>query len=199
MPYAKISTEHIADQRTRELFARASDYLADVYTMLSSRPLHRTKGGACNLSATLVLLCVVDAIATHVYPREPMSGDKSQKQRFESLIVERLPWGSETAGWMNKEVAASVLYLEFRNTLTHALGVDAPSEFRIHGFVEPTIGIWGNVRPKRISKVDARKTWPDQWPILSVLTDERGTRDKLTVVALYWAMKKMMSDLTAEA
>ena len=195
MPYAPISVEHIANDQTRELFARSNDYLADVYTMLSSRPLHRTNGGGCNLTATLVLLCVVDALATYVYPKKPNSGKYAQQKRFKMLLFERLPWGQEAAGWMNKENATTLLYLEFRNTLTHALGVDQPSSLRESGFVEPTVGIWGNVRPKRIGNIDARKTWPAHWPVLSVLTDKRGTRDKLTVVALYWAIKTMVSEL----
>lgn len=199
MPYAQISVGHLAKGQTRELFARANDYLADVYTMLSSRPLHRTNGGGCNLTATLVLLCVVDAIATYIYPKQPMSGQSAQQTRFRKLLVERLPWGAEAMGWMNKQDAATLLYLEFRNTLTHALGVDQPSDLRKRGFVEPTVGIWGNVSPKRIGNVDARKTWPEHWPVLSVLTDGRGTRQKLTVVALYWAIKRMVSDLAAAA
>lgn len=199
MPYAAISVEHISVIRSRNLFARANDFIADVYTMLSSRPLHRTNGGGCNLTATLVLLCVVDAMATHVYPKTPSSGEHHQWKRFKKLIVDRLPWGQDATRWMNKEKAANLLYLEFRNTLTHALGEDAPSGFRESGFVEPTVGIWGNVKPKRISSIDARKTWPDDWPVLDVLTDGRGTRNKLTVVALYWAVKRMIGEMADEA
>jgi len=103
MPYTHLSYGHIQDRRTRELFQRASDLLADVYTMLSSRPLERTKGGGCNLAATLVLLCIVDAVATHIYG----------------------------------------------------------------------------------------------WPIVSVFSDAKGTRYKVTVVALYWAVKRMVADLAA--
>ncbi len=199
MPYAHIPSGHIADDQTRELFIRASDFLADVYTMLSSRPLQRTKGGACNLTATLVLLCVVDALAKYIYPRTPRSGKGSQQKRFARLLVDKLPWGLEASGWMKKEDAANLLYMEFRNTLTHALGVDQPSDLRRGEFVEPTVGIWGNVKPKRISNIDARKSWPEDWPVLTVLTDSRGTRDKLTVAALYWAIKRMVGELAATA
>jgi hypothetical protein len=200
MPYAAIPTTHIKDADLREFFQRANDYLADVYSMLSSRPLARTKGGGCNLTATLVLLCVVDAIATHVWPKTPTSGKGAQQARFEALIMKELHWEPQSTVWMRKEDAATLLYLECRNTLTHELGRDSRKTFQQAGFVEPTVGVWGNVRPKgRMSSIDARKKWPDAWPILSVLTDARGTRYKLTVVALYWAVKDMVSRMAAAA
>jgi hypothetical protein len=200
MPYARIAVAHIADARTRDLFRRADDFLADVYTMLSSRPLARTKGGGCNLTATLVLLCIVDAIATYVYPKVPVDGEKdAQKRRFTRLLRDKLPWGPPKHGWVPKTVAAAVFYLEHRNTLTHALGTDRPSKHRGSGWVEPTAGIWGDIRPQRIGVVDARKSWPEEWPALRVLTDGKGTRHKVTVAGLYWAVKKMVADLAAAA
>ncbi len=198
MPYTPIPTSRIADAKTRDIFVRASDYLADVYSMLSSRPLNRTNGGACNLTATLVLLCIVDAMATYIYPKAPR-GRGSQGKRFQKLIVDKMRWGSETAGWTRKSQAAEILYREMRNTLTHALGVDRPTNLREKGFVEPTAGVWGNITPKRIGAIDARKSWPATWPVLSVLTDARGSRQKLTVAALYWHVKKMVDDLAASS
>lgn len=196
MPYERIPTAHISDPLVRELFARADDFLADTYSMLSSRSLKRTKGGGCNLTATLVLLCILDATAKYVYPRKPKN---SQRKRITKLIVDKLPWGPESAGWMRKEDAAALLYLEFRNPLTHALGRDKRSPYRRSGFVEPTVGVWGSVLPKRMGSIDARKKWPERWPVLSVLSDASGTRDKLTVVALYWAVKSMVASLAAVA
>ena len=198
VPYTRIATAHIVDADLRGLFERANDYLADVYSMLSSRPLKRTKGGGCNLTATLVLLCIVDALATHVWPKTPATGKGAQGIRFKHLVIDKLPWGPASAGWMDKNDAAELLYLECRNTLTHELGRDRARSFVKLGFVEPTVGVWGNVRPKnRIGTVDARTSWPDKWPIVSVLTDSRGTRYKVTVVALYWAVKAMVRSMSA--
>ena len=100
MPYRRIKKSHIADEHTRKLFDRADAFIADVYSMLSSKPLKRTKAGGCNLTAPLVLLCVVDAIATHHYPKVPPRGVKdAQRLRFTRLLRERLPWvPKRTAG-----------------------------------------------------------------------------------------------------
>ena len=200
MPYERIVTSHIADADLRGLFERANGYLADVYSMLSSRPLKRTRGGGCNLASTLVLLCIVDALATHVWPKTPTNSKGAQGTRFKSLLINKLPWGPTSAGWMDKNDAAELLYLECRNTLTHELGRDTAKSFLKVGFAEPTVGVWGNVRPKnRIGSIDARKSWPDKWPVVSALTDSGGTRYKVTVVALYWAVKSMVRDMATLA
>lgn len=140
VPYARIAFAHIRDPLKRELFNRADDFLADVYSMLAKHPLKRTGAGGCNLTATLVLMCIVDAMAKYIYPRRPRN---NQGARFKKLIIDKLPWGSEADGWMRKEDAAELFYIEFRNPLTHALGKDKPSNARRAGFVEPTAGIWG--------------------------------------------------------
>lgn len=199
MPYSSIDYRHIVDPETRALFHRASDVLGDVYTMLSSRPLHRTKGGGCNLAATLVLLCIVDAIATHHYPKLPAGKRGDQRIRFTTLIRDKLPGWGAAARWTPLNVAAELLYDEFRNPLTHALGVDAPSGNRPAGYVEPTAGPWGAIPRKRIGAIDARRGWPEAWPIVGPYTDKSGTRHKLTVAGLYWAVKRMVADLAAMA
>ena len=51
---------------------------------------------------------------------------------------------------MDKCDAAELLYLECRNTLTHELGRDTAKAFLGLGFAEPTVGVWGNVRPATI-------------------------------------------------
>jgi hypothetical protein len=199
MPYERIPTAHIAAAGLRELFERADAYLADVYTMCSGHQLKRTKGGACLYPSTLVLLCVVDAMATYVWPRKPTGRRGDQERRLVTLMEEKLlPW-PKVAGWTPMPDAAHILYIEMRNTLTHELGRDKASVFRQSGYAEPTIGFWGPVRPTRMSFVDACKKWPETWPILGPLQDGRGTRDKLTVVALYWAVKRMVKEMAAAA
>ena len=35
-------------------------------------------------------MCIVDAMATYVYPRRPQ---ENQGERFKKLIIDKLPWG----------------------------------------------------------------------------------------------------------
>jgi hypothetical protein len=204
MPYTHIAFRHIADKPTSKLFERASDFLADVYTMLSDGPAKEKSegGGHCNLTAPLVLFCIVDAIATEHWPKEP-TGENTQGPRFTHLLREKLPWGPghKGSGWVPKHEAVHVFYGQFRNTLTHALGADRESKHLDYGFAEPTSGPWGDIPSERrnIGAIDALTAWPKEWPVLSVRTDDKGTRHKLTVVALYWAVKKMVAELAAAA
>lgn len=200
MPYQRIQWAHITDPNVKAIIHRADLLLGDVYTMCCKHPLKKTNAGGCQFSAVLVLLCIIDALATYVYPAtKSMQKRKGvQEKRFKKLIREQLYWPASS---MNKAQAASVLWKEFRNPLTHATGLDEIAQHKRSGLDEPVAGIWGDVQPQRISQVDRRKSWPDSWPILA--PDRRTLRAAtgkparlaLTVAALYWSVKKLVRDL----
>jgi len=205
MPYHHVSVTRPTTKAEAKVFDHASAMLADVYTMCSGHQLKRTKGGGCNFSAALVLVCVLDALAGHIYA--PTMAIKSrtkargvQQLRFEKLIVDLMPWHPSWAP--TKQDFAEILYVEIRNPLTHEVGRD-PSfvKARPPGFTEPEVNVWSAVKPRRIGVVDARKTWPEKWPILEpdprLLSSATGkpTRYRLTVVALYWAVKDILGQL----
>lgn len=203
MPYQRILFEHIADPNVKAIVHRADLLLGDVYTMCCKHPLKMTNAGGCQFSAALVLLCIIDALAAYVYPPTKAMLKKKgvQEERFKKLIREQLHWPS---GGVDVVQAAAILWDECRNPLTHAAGLDDRARHRHAGLDEPVVGIWGDVKPKRISNVDRRKSWPDSWPILSpdrgVLRSATGrpARLKLTVVALYWSVKKLVRDLSKQ-
>jgi hypothetical protein len=199
MPYQRISWAHIADPKLKAIIHRSDLLLGDVYTMCCKHPLKRTNAGGCQFAVALVLLCIIDALAGCVYPASNFSHKKGvQEKRFKKLIREKVHWAS---GGMKVAQAASILWKEYRNPLTHAAGLDEKAQHKHAGLDEPVVGIWGDVKPQRIGNVDRRKTWPDSWPILSpdrgVLRTATGkpARLKLTGVALYWAVKHLVRDL----
>lgn len=200
MPYQRIPSAHIADPQKRAIIHRADLLLGDVYTMCCKHPLDRTKAGGCNFSAALVLVCIIDALATYVYaPTKALPQKRGvQEERFKRLIQEQLFWYPE---WKSAAEFASFLWNECRNPLAHAAGLDGRSRHKDKGFDEPVVGFWGEVKPQKIANVDRRKTWPKSWPILSpdrrVVRTATGkpARLKLTIVALYWAVKKLVLDL----
>lgn len=199
MPYQRIPTSHVPDPVVRAILHRADLLLGDVYTMCCKQPLKRTKAGGCQFSALLVLLCIIDALASHVYPPTKSMPQKPgiQGKRFKKLIRDKLHW---PAGGIGIAQAASILWKECRNPLTHATGLDEKAHHKYSGLDEPVAGMWGDVKPERMRNVDQRKTWPDNWPILSldraVLREATGkpARLKLTIVALYWSVKRLVQE-----
>lgn len=206
MPYKRVPLTRAVPPAERKVLQHAEAMVADVYTMCSSHPLKRTKAGGCDFSAALVLTCVLDALASHIYgPSRNIQGkvgNKSAQQlRFEKLIVDLMPWHSS---WVpGKQDFAEILYIEFRNSLAHEAGRD-PANVRARppGFTEPAVGIWGDVKPQRIGYFDARRAWPEKWPILGPnkmqLSSATGlpTSYRLRVIALYWAVKDIVRQLS---
>ena len=206
MGYERLRYEELSDTHARELFTRANTYLADVYTMLSAPVRKGSSSGACNMSSVLVLLTVVDGLSAYVYPgrasgspctvcgRGPARDDA--KARFTRLLRERLDWDQT---WMEKDRAMAILYLEIRNLLVHELGKDRPSKARPPGTSEPVCGRWGRIPPsaRRMSRLDARKTWPKVWPTMEVNPSpvDPKLRVKICCAALYWTIKKMTAEL----
>jgi hypothetical protein len=98
---------------------------------------------------------------------------------------------------MDKNEAARQLYLEFRNPLVHELGKDTPSSARPARFLEPIIGKWGAIPQdnQNIDYIDGLTEWNDQWPTMSVQAVGTDSRIKLSSSALYWSVKRMVTDL----
>lgn len=68
--------------------------------------------------------------------------------------------------------------------------------------VTTTGGKWGRATPHKIGNLDGLKEWPEAWPILEpdrrVVRSRTGKpfRYKLCVVALYWAVKDIVRQLS---
>jgi len=103
MSYRKIAYEHIADPRIKEIFHRADLYIGDAYSMLFLPYKGWRSGGGCDYTIVLTLLCVVDGIATDIYPKR--SAAKKQEKRFKRLLRDKLLWGPLDKGWMERAEA----------------------------------------------------------------------------------------------
>jgi hypothetical protein len=193
MPYRHLKWDTIQDPVRQSVFQHTDMYLFDTYGMLRTLPPSDKDGGGGNFSATLVLLCVIDGLAKWIWPTA------GQEQRFKGIIRCRLPWGPEGMGkWVDKGNAADQLYTEFRNPLVHGLANDTKASSRPAGYVEPVIGKWGSIPDELhdIEKIDALAEWNKDWPILMESADAQGNpRYKLTVPALYWAVKRMANEM----
>jgi hypothetical protein len=169
--------------------------LSDVYEAFHL-PIHNG-GGAGVFSIALVLLCLVDALSKHVDQEATQHDD-----RFCWFVHNRLRW--PTGGnAIPVHDAHTYLHREARDMLVHVAGVDD----RRSAHVEPgrpkdiVIGKWGLIptRYHDIELIDARKSLPDDWPILYVEQNrDGGDRRKLALAPLYWSIKQAARELIRE-
>jgi hypothetical protein len=121
---------------------------------------------------------------------------------MEKMILRLMPWYDS---WKtpDKETFVRILYYEFRNPLAHEAGRDPKKRVkdRPRGWKESVVSMWGNVQPVNIDTVDVLQTWPEAWPIFEPTNMRRSKTGKpfqyqLSVVALYWAVKDIVRQLS---
>lgn len=204
MPYTNLPTDHIADPHLRRAFVHASVLLADCYAMLGLEEKPATGAGGCNFPLGLVLACILDGLATEVYPIEV--GDRikpraRQYARLRKLLSERLAWGSTAHGWITLAEATGVIWAEIRNPLAHNLGADTKPKQRRRGFSDAAI-----IRRLRdgtlpdADAVDQATNWDKKSPVMWAKSVEEGGSPRIVVSApaLYWHVKRLAADLASD-
>lgn len=203
MPYRRITLTRTVSKRERKILDHADMMLSDVYSMLELHPRPLGTVGGCNFSALLVLVCLLDALAAHIYhPTRSFRHKRRpgvQFKRMERMILDLMPWH---VSWStpDKQAFAHIVYHEFRNPMAHEAGRDPKKRIKLRprGWEESVVTMWGDVKPVNIDEVDGWATWPAGWPILepdrTLVRSEAGKpfRYQLTVVALYWAVKDLL-------
>jgi len=195
LPYSSLNNES-----KRQIFEHTDMLLHDVYGILRMLPPEDEDGGGGNFSVALILLCILDGLATSVWPTRDV--ERSPKKRFKRLIRERLPWGPEGKGkWVDIGTAAAQLYAELRNPLVHQLALDTGPKTRSRpaSYEEPGIGPWGKIPEslQDITVIDSMSKWDDAWPVFYEQPD-RGPRYKLATAPLYWATKRTALDMISD-
>jgi len=198
MPYSRVPFKDLGDPGICRVFAHANNYLADVFTMLGANPPPESNGGKCNFSIALVLACVLDGLATEIHPIVP-PGDV--QKRMTGLLA-RLDWGSEADGWISRDDASEILYVDIRGPLVHNLAADTKPWIRRPGYGDPAI-----VHPlsdgtmMTPDEVDATKVWDRKLPMMwDKPPDARGNPGRIVVstLALYWHVKSLTLDLATD-
>lgn len=195
MPFHAIECDQIRNREMRRVFQHASGYLGDVYTLMHADPAPE-RSGAGNFSIALVLSCVIDGLATEIYPIKPV-GDQQERMR---VLLERMPWGSKAQGWVGREEAARVLYLDIRNPLAHNLAADTSPNVRRPGYADPALVMrmkdWA--RPSA-RELEARSEWPNKrWPVMWAEHAHGKRRIVVSDLALYWHVKRLAADLASD-
>ena len=195
MPFHAIQCDGIRNREMRRIFQHASGYLGDVYTLIHADPTPENSG-AGNFSIALILSCVIDGLATEIYPIEP-AGDQQERMR---VLLERMQWGTKAQGWVAREEAARVLYLDIRNPLAHNLAADTSPSVRRPGYADPALVMrmkdWA--RPSA-PELEERSDWPDKrWPVMWAEHAHGKRRIVVSDLALYWHVKRLATDLASD-
>ena len=200
MVYRHIETSALSHPTLKKAAERADMLLHDVYGMFSLSG-DDGKGGGCNYSIALVLLCVVDGMSREFYPTRLV---KDQEKRFKKLIREKLYWSKKRKNtlWIDKAEAAIELYLDVRNPLVHELAGDNAPRAGKKGQNEPAVGKWGLIDKDccTIEYIDALEKWNDKWPTMYIkpVSGDGRPCTTLCVAALYWSVKRMLEGFVSD-
>lgn len=189
------------DTGLRRILHHASAMLADVYSMLDVPRGPDAPGGGCNFAMGLVLVCILDGLATEVWPVIPSGGGDDQLARMQRLAT-RFDWPERRGHWITRQEAIKVLYHEARNPLVHNLGANTHWRGRPRDFADAAIV----VRMRDWAKPSAEELetlidWPEKWPVVfrKPKPENGDRRFVVSVPALYWHVKQLAAGLAGDA
>lgn len=205
MPYQNLKVEGIQPRTLWQTFNHIDGMLADLYAFyrITEKQRERHRLGSGKFTTTLVLCCLLDALATDIWPRRNAHKEKQKKQNQTATLIKLLEdWFPYDEGpdWVPKSDAIKTLIEDLRNPFVHTAGRDDPKK-RHSALSEPVIWDWYPV-PKThgIDKVLFRASWPEDWPLLKY--DKKGPKKRrhgLCNLALFWAVRRVASNLLNDA
>jgi hypothetical protein len=104
--------------------------------------------------------------------------------------------GEKVTGWVNFQEFLKVLYTDVRNTLVHNLTADTRPRIRRPKHYDPALVL--RMRDRSVPTIDGLESvdeWPENWPVIW----ETPQRLVVSVLALYWHVKQLTTDLANDA
>ncbi|NWH08004.1 MAG: hypothetical protein HXY22_05040 [Alphaproteobacteria bacterium] len=179
-----------SDPENEEFFRKLDSLFHDVYGMFSSLPPAGGDGGGGNFSIALVLICILDAIGKKKH-------EGSQRVIF-NRVVQEMTWPC-IDGHIGRCEFADIVYVEIRNILVHAAGVDdSRSWARPQNYKEPNLDKWNTIKPefRHIEYIDTMQCWPKEWAIVE--NDKDGRKYIFNLAGLYYLTKELAKNYLIE-
>ncbi|MEQ9642502.1 MAG: hypothetical protein RIM84_20915 [Alphaproteobacteria bacterium] len=162
-----------------------NDRLADAHVMMRL-PLGDLEAG-CNYSVVDLLLAVVSGVSTRLYP----SSLTGKGELFKNLLIDHYPWANEPAGGPQPNVAADILWKQYRNPLTHALGMEPGGGYS-------DVKVIKNPRTEaELEAIELNPAWPTEWDKPTLFQTASGI--ELRVKCLYWGVRRMIESVAPVA
>lgn len=203
MAYKSLTLDKATPPRVRALI-RSIETLSfsDVHTMLRL-PVRQMRSGAgkqiedlgagCNFAIAHVLLAVIGGISATLY--QPKWKDN---KRFKGILRDYYPWNQEPPGISSLD-AATDIYEAFRNPLVHDLGLDVRNKRKGAKLILKRLGLGDEGLSESIIERelegDSRKVMS---ATLTIKTTVSGVRKELLVEALYWGVRQMIQNVSAD-
>ena len=190
MAYQKLTIPLATASDVRELVEQQIDpLLHDVHAMLRL-PMKNDAGleAGCNLTSVLVLLAVVDGVATRLHRNQHPSDNGTS---FERCLDDYFPWDEEpnVGGRIVGSEASAILYRAHRDALVHNLG-----GIRNQDFLADTKILKGPLTEDEIESIEQSRSRPSHWgvPTLRRTNENGSTEQKLIVKCFYWGVRRMI-------
>lgn len=157
-------------------------------------PLPRPRLDAgCNFAIAQVLLAQISGISTILYTQSTAS-----KRAFRKLML-RHYWPHDPPEGVTPEEATEILYEEFRNPLTHNLGLHVsrgpgPPRLAPERGVKHKVKKYVGLSEKDIVARESSQTRPNMSATLRVTKKKKV----LLVDGLYWGVRRMVERLAAD-
>ncbi len=193
MAYRQLPLQPGVPARVAALIRTLEDhYFRDVHAMLRlPEPDCQIEAG-CNFAITQVLLSAVSGASVTLYEH---SGSKGA--RFKGVLEHYYPWAEEPIPTRDDREHARQLYSQFRNPLTHDLGLDLERKQRTYKVIIKRLTTSSGSRGHSEAGVEALEADARPAGLSPVLRNENG-RVVLLVESLYWGVRQMCLRLSAD-
>jgi hypothetical protein len=181
-------------------------YLSDVHAMLMLPLDGSVPHVGCNMAIAQVLFAAISGVSAVLYSAQGYSG-----QVFRDYLTHYYPWDAEPAreNKVGGSEAASILYEDYRNPLTHANGTPVfsvdrgqrreyrpkPYTLAVHRVGFPDRAHRGLLEDQILS-LESEPVRPGWLPV--TLASDSSSRI-LTVEALYWGFRASVQRLCGDA
>jgi hypothetical protein len=193
MPYQPLVLTPEPGPRVGDLIRRLEDhYFRDVHAMLRLPVPSVEIAAGCNFAIAQVLAAVVSGVSVTLYRHSGGSGC-----RFKGVLVDYYPWSEEPLPKRDAAKHAKLIYMLFRNPLTHDLGLDLRGHSKTHGVVVKRLLTAGKTSGHSEDGVEALESAGRPSKLSPVLKID-GDRVVLLVEAFYWGVRKMLITLNAD-
>ncbi len=166
--------------------------LRDIHTMFRLPMRARGLEAGCNFAIAHNLLALISGISVTLYEHDGGSGELFQR------LMDDVYWKIDPPEGIDPSKATDVLYKEFRNVLTHDLGIaiDYDQKTKKRRVVQPDFRLvikkYEGLSEEVLELREIALTRPEMSATLRV----EGKTATLLVDGLYWGLRRLVETLT---